>query len=76
MTLFGLRRPRLFRGGLEALFAGSSTVPSNSGEESPPVAGGEFEKIDRPKFYRCFLSFCQSVSFGVALQSSTSAPMG
>ena len=24
----------------------------------------------------CFFSFCQSVSFGVTLQSSTSAPMG
>ena len=24
----------------------------------------------------CFLSFCQSVSFGVNLQSSTSAPIG
>ena len=44
-----------------------------------PVQKFEVPRPCRPPAsepYRCFLSFCQSVSLGVALQSSTRAPTG
>ena len=48
--------------GSEAPFTGSSSTGHGLGR--------------RPGRQICFFSFCQSVSFGVTLQSSTSAPMG